>query len=145
MTRLLSRLIAAGFGLVVATVAFAQSSERFDLLVRGDMFAGFEGDEEAFDRALALCEKRLADNPNHAQALVWHGAATFFRGGRALAAGGRDQALAFFRQGSAEMNRAVALSQIETPSFSLRTTPTLRPERSEVPNSPWRASPIQER
>ena len=110
MTRLLSRLIAAGFGLVVATAAIAQPNERFDLLVRGDMFAGFEGDEEAFDRALALCEKRLAENPNHAQALVWHGAATFFRGGRAFAAGGRDQALAFFRQGSAEMNRAVALA-----------------------------------
>ena len=110
MRGFLSGVFAAGLGLVVFAAASAQPNQRFDYLVRGDMFAGFEGDEEAFERALTLCERTLAENPDHAEALVWHGAATFFRGGRALAAGGRDQAIAFFSQGLAEMNRAVALA-----------------------------------
>jgi hypothetical protein len=104
-------LAAIGFALSL-TASFAQEpSARFDLLVREDMFAGFfDGDEEAFDRAMALCERRLAANPNDPEPLVWHGAGLMFRGGRAFMAGGREQGIAFTRQGLDEMNRAVALA-----------------------------------
>ena len=102
---------AVAFGLSL-TVSFAQQpTARFDLLVREDMFAGFfDGDEEAFDRAMALCERRLAANPDDPEPLVWHGAGLMFRAGRAFAAGGREQGIAFNRQGLDEMNRAVALA-----------------------------------
>jgi tetratricopeptide (TPR) repeat protein len=74
------------------------------------MFNGFDGDEEAFDRAMALCEQRLAANPDDPEPLVWHGTGLMFRAGRAFMTGGREQGIAFTRQGIEEMNRAVALA-----------------------------------
>lgn len=110
MTGIVQCLAAAGFALLLATATPAQQLPvRFDYLVRADMFNGFEGDEAAFDRAMALCESRLAENPDDAEALVWHGAGLMFRAGRAYVAGGREQATAFSRQAVAEMARAVAL------------------------------------
>jgi len=65
---------------------------RFDYEVREDMFRGFfAGDKAAFARAMALCEARLAENPDHAQALVWHGNGLLFRAGEAFAAGDYDK------------------------------------------------------
>jgi len=57
-----------------------------------------------------LCEQRLAANPDDPEPLVWHGVGLMFRSGRAATAGGRDQSIAFGRQGFAEMARAVALA-----------------------------------
>jgi tetratricopeptide (TPR) repeat protein len=105
--------------LVLAAVALAaalavshaqERAGRFDYLVRADMFNGFEGDEEAFDRAMALCEQRLAANPDDPEPLVWHGVGLMFRAGRAAMAGGREQAAVFGRRGFDEMARAVALA-----------------------------------
>lgn len=101
---------AAMFVLTLAAALAQAPADRFDLQVRADMFNGFEGDEEAFDRAMALCEQRLAANPDDPEPLVWHGTGLMFRGGRAFMAGGRDQGIAFTRQGLDEMNRAVALA-----------------------------------
>ena len=47
--------------------------ERFDKLVREDLFAGFGGDEAALARGLGQCEATLARDPKHAEALVWRG------------------------------------------------------------------------
>jgi len=74
------------------------------------MFNGFEGDEEAFDRAMGLCEQRLAANPDDAEPLVWHGVGLMFRAASAAMAGGREQAALLGRQGFTEMARAVALA-----------------------------------
>ena len=91
--------------------SFAQApTQRFDYQVRGDMFEGFDGDEEAFDRAMELCEARLAANPDDPEPLVWHGIGLMFRAGRAFMAGGRQQGIAFERQGLAEMTRAATLA-----------------------------------
>lgn len=46
---------------------------RFDMRVRGDFFAGFAGDEERLRRGMEVCERALQDDPQHAEALVWHG------------------------------------------------------------------------
>src|SRR6516162_455330 len=92
------------------TIAPSQeASGRFDYLVREDMFKGFEGDIEAFDRAMALCEKRLAVDPDDAEALVWHGAGLLVRAGAAFQAGGREQGIQMTLQATREMSRAVAL------------------------------------
>jgi tetratricopeptide (TPR) repeat protein len=111
MKRMHAALAVIGFALSLAGAHAEERATRFDLLVREDMFAGFfDGDEEAFDRAMALCERRLAANPDDAEPLVWHGAGLMFRAGRAFAAGGREQGIDFNRRGLEEMNRAVALA-----------------------------------
>jgi tetratricopeptide (TPR) repeat protein len=110
MIRIHLVLAAAAFAAALAVSHAQERVGRFDYLVREDMFNGFDGNEEAFDRAMALCERRLAANPDDAEPLVWHGAGLMFRAGRALLAGGRDQGIAFARQGLDEMNRAAALA-----------------------------------
>ncbi|MGI9519313.1 MAG: hypothetical protein ACR2NP_19840 [Pirellulaceae bacterium] len=47
--------------------------ERFDLLVRDDFFAGMAGDRERYQKAMNVCEERLATNPQHAGAMSFHG------------------------------------------------------------------------
>jgi tetratricopeptide (TPR) repeat protein len=110
MIRISLVLAAAAFAVALAVSHAQERAGRFDYLVRADMFNGFEGDEEAFDRAMALCEQRLAANPDDPEPLVWHGVGLMFRAGRAAMAGGREQAAAFGRQGFTEMARAVALA-----------------------------------
>ncbi len=84
--------------------------QRFDFKVREDMFAGVDGDREAFDRAMTLIADTLAADPDHAEALVWRGDGRLFLSGQAFLRGaiGEGQALAV--QGLADMDRAVALA-----------------------------------
>ena len=111
MTKLASWLIAAGLTVTAAGIAHPQPAPpRFDYQVREDMFRGFfAGDKAAFARAMTLCEARLAENPDHAQALVWHGIGRLMQAGEALGAGDRDNAMALNQQAVTEMARAVAL------------------------------------
>src|SRR5260221_14213315 len=84
MRRLAALLTAVGLSISAAGAAGAQLAERFDYLVREDMFRGFAGDTAVFERAMALCETRLAADPNNAEALVWHGTGLLFRAGEAV-------------------------------------------------------------
>ena len=111
MTKLVSSLVA--IVLLTISVGWAQGQMRtngFDYEVREDMFRGFfAGDTAAFDRAMALCEARLAENPDHAEALVWHGLGLMFRAGEAFRTGDRNTGIAFNQKATTEMARAVAL------------------------------------
>jgi hypothetical protein len=110
MNRFASSLIAAALAVAAANVARAPVAvERFDYLVREDMFRGFAGDAAAFDRAMALCGARLAENPDHAEALVWHGTGLLFKAARAFRDGDAVQGAALNRAGLTEMAKAVAL------------------------------------
>src|SRR5207253_5329434 len=60
---------------------------RFDMKVREDMFAGFDGDKAAFDRAMAVIERTLAAVPDHAEAVTWRGAGRLFLAGQAFRRG----------------------------------------------------------
>jgi hypothetical protein len=51
----------------------------FEFKVRGDFFDGLRGDTAALDRAIKLCEDTLASEPDHVEAMVWHGAAVLGR------------------------------------------------------------------
>ena len=55
------------------TASAATPPERFDASVRDDFFSGLAGRPDAFERAMATCERMLAKNPRHPEALVWHG------------------------------------------------------------------------
>ncbi len=95
---------------VSLTFAQKQTALRFDHLVREDFFAGFTGDTEALKRGMAKCEEKLKAEPDHAEALVWHGAGLqflaipYFQKPNEMQKG-----IAMYQQGEAEMDRAVQL------------------------------------
>ena len=93
--------------ILAATALPAQS--RFDMVVRNDLFAGFSGNMDAFQRGMAACEKILAEDPAHAEALVWHGSGTILLASRAFADGDARRGSELFEKGVEEMARAVAL------------------------------------
>jgi hypothetical protein len=86
------------------------AAERFDYVVREDFFAGLRGDGARLARALKVCEERLAKNPKHAEALVWHGAARMVQAGQAVQRGDPDGARALSERGFGEMETAVAIA-----------------------------------
>lgn len=87
----------------------SDSRERFDFLVRADFFAGFAGDQAALDRGMKVCEDTLAKNPNHAEALVWHGGGLVFNAGQAFQKGDIRKGVELWDRGLREMDRAVEL------------------------------------
>jgi pimeloyl-ACP methyl ester carboxylesterase len=91
-------------------LASLDTARRFDFRVREDMFAGFDGDAEAFARALALIDRTLAAEPDHAEALVWRGDSRVFLAGQAFQRGAVAEGMTLSRQGIADMMRAVALA-----------------------------------
>lgn len=106
----MNRLI-AGLAVVWAAAALsAQAPARFDMLVRTDFFAGFAGDEARLKNGMDACEKTLAENPNHAEALVWHGSGLAFQGGMAFMRGDQQAGMDLWTRGLGEMDRAVALA-----------------------------------
>jgi tetratricopeptide (TPR) repeat protein len=88
----------------------ATAPQRFDYLVRADFFAGVAGDDARLAKAIELCERTLADNPNHAEAMVWHGASLLVRSGQAFQKGDMTTGGPLFDRGIKEMNEAVALT-----------------------------------
>jgi tetratricopeptide (TPR) repeat protein len=87
----------------------SQSRERFDYLVRADFFAGFAGDQPALERGMKLCEDTLSKNPNHPEALVWHGGGLLFIAGQAFQKADFRKGGELWDQGLKEMDRAVEL------------------------------------
>jgi tetratricopeptide (TPR) repeat protein len=91
----------------LTTVSFAQ--ERFDYQVRDAMFRAFGGNEAAFQSAMSIIDEKLGENPDHAEALVWRGAARYWQAGKAFAAGDRTNGQSLATTGMADMDRALAL------------------------------------
>ena len=58
---------------------------------------------------MATCERYLAANPNHAEALVWHGSGLVFRAGEAFRQGDAVRGGELWMRGLEEMRRAVEL------------------------------------
>jgi hypothetical protein len=88
----------------------AVPAERFDVHVRADFFAGFAGDLTRLSRAMTRCEEVLATNPEHAEALVWHGAGTVAQAGMLFAGGDIPKGFELWTKGLDQMNRAVSLA-----------------------------------
>jgi len=95
--------------LIAAQGAAPRAADRFDLIVRGDFFAGFAGSEARLARGMAECERMLAANPNHAEALVWHGSGLAFNAGQAFQKGDMAAGGELWQRGMQEMDKAVAL------------------------------------
>jgi len=80
--------------------------ERFDLLVREDIFAGFEGDAKRLANGLKVCEATLAKNPQHAEAMVWRGAIRVFQSGQAFQQGDPGKGIRLWMSGLKDMDDA---------------------------------------
>jgi hypothetical protein len=93
-----------------APAAAPSSPDRFDLEVRTDFFAGFTGNAERLERGLAKTEAVLAENPNHAEAMVWRGGGLLFKAGQAFQTGDTATGMELFGRGLGDMNTAVALA-----------------------------------
>jgi len=97
-------------GLLVAALGVAAlAAERFDYQVRDDMFRAFGGNEAALKNAMAKIDGTLAAEPDHAEALVWRGAATYWKAGEAYRGGDVAAARTLAAAAMADMDRALAL------------------------------------
>jgi hypothetical protein len=90
--------------------ASAPPSARFDMEVRADFFAAFTGDMKRFERGMARTEEVLAADPNHAEAMVWHGSGLLFRAGQAFQQKDMPKGMELWGRGLQEMNRAVEIA-----------------------------------
>ena len=88
-----------------------KKAERFDHLVRDDFFAGLlQQDEAALDRGMKFCEDTLARDPNHSEAMVWHGGGLIIKAGNAFRARDSAKGMELWARGMTEMDRAVELA-----------------------------------
>jgi tetratricopeptide (TPR) repeat protein len=85
------------------------AQQRYDHQVRNVFFAGFQGDKAAIEKGMAITAATLKENPDHAEALVWHGAGLFYQAGQFFMAGKPDQGMPLAQRALMEMDRAVAL------------------------------------
>lgn len=90
-------------------VAASTNEERFDLIVREDIFGGFNGDDEAMKRGLAKCDEILQKNPKHVEAMVWRGAGRVFLAGQAFSKNNPVEGMKLWTSGLKDMDQAVEL------------------------------------
>lgn len=103
------RMSAAVAVLAMSAALWGQEAVRFDHKVRNDFFAGFAGDREAFARGMKTAAETIAANPNHAEALVWHGAGLYMMAGQAFQKGDSQKGMELYGKAFAEMDKGVAL------------------------------------
>src|SRR5262245_52865564 len=99
------------FALALALAPEQAAPDTWDYtIVRADMFAGMGGDAARFAKAMDACERMLARDPKHAEALVWHGSGLFVQAGQAFSRGDMATGGPLFGRGLGEMNEAVSLA-----------------------------------
>lgn len=93
-----------------ASEAAKEAPGDLGMRVRPLFFDAIQGDAEAMARALELLETRLAEDPDHPEALVYHGSLQMARSGQAFEAGEEERGKALWMQGLQEMDRAVEVA-----------------------------------
>ena len=78
--------------------------------MRNDLFAAMSGDKSALKRMFEASEPVLAQNPDHAQALMWHGVATLGAFFMQAQSGNVQAAFPTLQKATSEMDRAVSLA-----------------------------------
>lgn len=102
ITRLIAFVLTTG-------VLFAQA--RLDSnQMRNNLFAAMAGNPNALKPIFDASEKILAQNPDHAQALMWHGVATLAEFFGEAQKGNPQAAFPKFQKATEEMDRAVSLA-----------------------------------
>jgi len=78
--------------------------------MRNYLFSALSGNAEALQGLYDASEKMLKDKPDHAQALVWHGAANFGSFFMEAQKGNMPGAMGSLQKGLGEMDRAVSIA-----------------------------------
>jgi tetratricopeptide (TPR) repeat protein len=118
---------------ILASIMLLAAEVPFDYFaVQRDVFAGFSGNFEALERAIATCEAALAAEPKNSDALVLHGVAMI-----AQTRQHPDRAAALMAQGLAEMDRAAAMDPGDLGVRIPRGAVSMAMARS-MPESPMR-------
>lgn len=92
-----------------AALLLGGEAPRFDHKVRELYFAAFSGNTQAMTKAMEITAAALKENPDHAEALVWHGGGVFFQSGEKFRSGDLAAATEWMKKGTAMMDRAVEL------------------------------------
>jgi hypothetical protein len=100
---------AAVLGLALGMASNVIGAEDIQTMAQREFTAGFAGDTEAFNRGMSACERALGENAENVDAMVWHGAGTYFQAGQAAEQGDYDAAEELMHKGMGEMNKAVDL------------------------------------
>lgn len=133
----LRRFIAVAFAVCLlggfAAAKFQKQPERFDFQVRNDFFAGFSGDHDALARGMKTCEEKLKTEPDHAEALVWHGSGLLFQAIDHFSRKDFQTGMALMNRGEAEMDRAVELRPHDV-AVRVPRAACLLPYSRHVPN-----------
>ena len=134
MQQILTLLVAVAVSVLGQAPRPAANPQRFDYLVRADFFAGLAGDEARMKKAMDLCERTLAENPTHAEAMVWHGGGLMAQAGAAFQKSDLAKGGALFARGLKEMNDAVALAP-DNPSVLIPRGATLLEATKSMPSA----------
>lgn len=97
------------FAILTMISGMLVAQQGFDMLVREDFFAGFEGDAERLAKGMKTAEDALARNPRHAEAKVWHGGGLLYQAGQLMLSGDPENGLKLWQDGLEEMAEAVRL------------------------------------
>ena len=89
-----------------------------------DLFDGLGGNADALKRGFDATSQIIAGNPNHAEALAWHGAATLFQSSTSANLSALER-IGFFQRGTKEMDSAVGLAP-DNPSVRMARGTVLR-------------------
>jgi len=95
--------------LIATMMLLGAETARYDHKVRDLYFAAFTGNQEALAKAMVITEATLKENPNHAEALVWHGSGIFFQSAGKFRTGDIAGGMELMTKGTGMMDRAVEL------------------------------------
>jgi len=118
-------------GILAISFAVGTAQERFGDRVRDDMFRGLAGNEAAFKSVMSLIEDKLAEDPDHAVALVWRGAGRYASAGRLFRSGDVAGAQSMTRAAMADMDRALVLQPVSIEVLIPRATVLLAAARNQ--------------
>jgi hypothetical protein len=104
------RWFIAGSAVLGFALGMARGAERFDHTVRQDIFSGMNGDNVAMNRALGKIDATLAENPKHAEAIVWRGGALFFQSGQAFQKQDQQKGMELYMRAMADFDQAGKLA-----------------------------------
>lgn len=82
--------------------------------VTDDFIRGFDGDNDAMDRAIRSARQRLEENPDNGSMLTWLGAAQGYRAGQAFQRGETADGIGLWMASNRNMNRGVELEPDNT-------------------------------
>ena len=100
----IKQIIAAA--LLLSAPSFLRAA-KFDDKVRNDFFAGFAGNQAAFERAMKAAGEAIAESPGEAaEALAWHGGGLLFLSGPKFAQGDFANGMQMWTKANEEMTRA---------------------------------------